>query len=35
MLQPEDVAQSILDIASRPLHVRIDEVRIVPPKGVL
>lgn len=35
MLQPEDVAQSVLDIASRPLHVRIDEVRIVPPKGVL
>jgi 3-oxoacyl-[acyl-carrier protein] reductase len=35
MLQPEDVAESVLDIASRPLHVRIDEVRILPPKGVL
>lgn len=35
MLQPQDVAESVLDIASRPLHVRIDEVKIVPPKGVL
>lgn len=35
MLQPEDVAQTVLDIASRPLHVRIDEVTILPPKGVL
>lgn len=35
MLQPEDVAESVLDIASRPPHVRIDEVRILPPKGVL
>ncbi len=35
MLSPDDVAQSVLDIARRPLHVRIDEVRIVPPKGLL
>ncbi|MCL6454358.1 MAG: SDR family oxidoreductase [Alicyclobacillus sp.] len=35
MLQPEDVAQTVLDIACRPLRVRIDEVKIVPPKGVL
>lgn len=35
MLQPEDVADTVLDIARRPLRVRIDEVKIVPPKGVL
>lgn len=35
MLQPEDIAETILDIAHRPLHVRIDEVNILPPKGVL
>ncbi|HEU4963696.1 MAG TPA: SDR family oxidoreductase [Bacilli bacterium] len=35
MLQPEDVAETVLDIARRPLHVRIDEVKILPPKGVL
>lgn len=35
MLQPEDIAATILDIAQRPLHVRIDEVNILPPKGVL
>lgn len=35
MLQPEDVAETILDIAKRPLHVRIDEVKILPPMGVL
>ncbi|MGZ4164416.1 MAG: SDR family oxidoreductase, partial [Tumebacillaceae bacterium] len=35
MLKPEDVAETILDIARRPLHVRIDEVKILPPKGVL
>lgn len=35
MLQPEDVADTVLDIARRPLHVRIDEVKILPPKGVL
>lgn len=35
MLVPRDVAETVLDIASRPLHVRIDEVKILPPKGVL
>lgn len=35
MLKPEDVAETVLDIARRPLHVRIDEVKILPPKGVL
>ncbi|WP_246944194.1 SDR family oxidoreductase [Bacillus pinisoli] len=35
MLNPEDVAESILDIVRRPLHVRIDEVKIFPSKGVL
>ncbi|TQK74275.1 NADP-dependent 3-hydroxy acid dehydrogenase YdfG [Brevibacillus sp. AG162] len=35
MLVPKDVADTVLDIASRPLHVRIDEVKILPPKGVL
>ncbi|MDY7228192.1 SDR family oxidoreductase [Hyalangium rubrum] len=35
MLQPEDIAESVLDIARRPLHVRIDEVKLLPPKGVL
>jgi NAD(P)-dependent dehydrogenase (short-subunit alcohol dehydrogenase family) len=35
MLQPIDIAQTVLDIAHRPLRVRIDEVRLMPPKGVL
>jgi len=35
MLKPEDIAETVLDIARRPLHVRIDEVKILPPKGVL
>lgn len=35
MLRVEDVAESVLDIARRPLHVRIDEVNLMPPKGVL
>lgn len=35
MLKPEEVAESVLDIAKRPLHTRIDEVKIFPPKGVL
>jgi NAD(P)-dependent dehydrogenase (short-subunit alcohol dehydrogenase family) len=35
MLRPEDVAASVLDIARRPLSVRIDEVRLMPPKGIL
>jgi 3-oxoacyl-[acyl-carrier protein] reductase len=35
MLCPQDVADTVLDIARRPLHVRIDEVRIMPSKGIL
>lgn len=35
MLDPTDIAQTLADIAARPLRVRIDEVRVMPPKGVL
>ncbi len=35
MLQPEDVAAAVLDIARKPRHVRVDDVRLVPPRGVL
>jgi 3-oxoacyl-[acyl-carrier protein] reductase len=35
MLAPEAVAESVLDIAKRALHTRIDEVKILPPKGIL
>jgi len=35
MLDPRDIADTVLDIARRPLHVRIDDVRIMPPKGIL
>jgi NAD(P)-dependent dehydrogenase (short-subunit alcohol dehydrogenase family) len=35
MMEAVDVAETVCDIASRPLRVRIDEVKIVPPKGVL
>ncbi|HZG16726.1 MAG TPA: SDR family oxidoreductase [Candidatus Bathyarchaeia archaeon] len=35
MLQPEDIADAILNIASKPLSMRVDEIRILPPKGVL
>ncbi|MBP1930930.1 SDR family oxidoreductase [Ammoniphilus resinae] len=35
MLRPEDVAETILDIAKRPLHVRIDEVKLLPSRGIL
>jgi 3-oxoacyl-[acyl-carrier protein] reductase len=35
MLNPEAVAESVLDIAKRPLHTHIEEVKILPPKGVL
>jgi NADP-dependent 3-hydroxy acid dehydrogenase YdfG len=35
MLSVSDVAQSIWEIASKPLHVRVDELRLLPPKGVL
>jgi NAD(P)-dependent dehydrogenase (short-subunit alcohol dehydrogenase family) len=35
MLSPDDVAACVVDIAARPLSVRIDEVRVGPPKGIL
>ena len=35
MLSVQDVAQSIWEIARKPLNVRIDELRLLPPKGVL
>lgn len=35
MLKPEDIAQTIVELAKKPLSVRIDEIRILPPKGVL
>lgn len=35
MLCVEDVAQSLWEIAQKPLSVRIDELRLLPPKGVL
>lgn len=35
MLSVQDVAQSIWEIACKPLHVRVDELRLLPPKGVL
>jgi NAD(P)-dependent dehydrogenase (short-subunit alcohol dehydrogenase family) len=35
LLDASDVAETVLDIVRRPAHVRIDEVRIFPPKGVL
>ncbi|WP_233262113.1 SDR family oxidoreductase [Vitiosangium sp. GDMCC 1.1324] len=35
MLSVEDVAQSIWEIARKPLHVRVDELHLLPPKGVL
>lgn len=35
MLSVEDVAQSIWEISRKPLNVRVDELRLVPPKGVL
>lgn len=35
MLSVEDVAQSLWEIAQKPLNVRVDELRLLPPKGVL
>ncbi|MCP3063774.1 SDR family oxidoreductase [Myxococcus sp. K38C18041901] len=35
MLSVEDVAESIWEITRKPLHVRVDELRLVPSKGVL
>jgi NAD(P)-dependent dehydrogenase (short-subunit alcohol dehydrogenase family) len=35
MLSVDEVAQSIWEIARKPLNVRVDEIRLLPPKGVL
>ncbi|MFP2932167.1 SDR family oxidoreductase [Pyxidicoccus sp. 3LG] len=35
MLSVDDVAECIWEIARKPLHIRVDELRLVPPKGVL
>jgi NAD(P)-dependent dehydrogenase (short-subunit alcohol dehydrogenase family) len=35
MLSKDDVAACVVDIARRPLSVRIDEVQLAPPKGIL
>lgn len=35
MLSVDDVAQCIWEISTKPLNVRVDEVRLVPPRGVL
>ncbi len=35
MLAVEDVAESIWEVARKPLRVRVDELRLLPPKGVL
>ncbi|WP_434380955.1 SDR family oxidoreductase [Melittangium boletus] len=35
MLSMEDVAQTIWEVARKPLNVRVDELRLLPPKGVL
>lgn len=35
MLSVEDVAQCVVDVVRRPLSVRIDEVQLGPPKGIL
>jgi NAD(P)-dependent dehydrogenase (short-subunit alcohol dehydrogenase family) len=35
MLSPDDVGACVVDIAARPLSIRVDEVRVGPPKGVL
>jgi NAD(P)-dependent dehydrogenase (short-subunit alcohol dehydrogenase family) len=35
MLTVEDVAQSIWEVARKPLNVRVDEIRLLPSKGVL
>ncbi|WP_257454072.1 SDR family oxidoreductase [Archangium lipolyticum] len=35
MLSVEEVAQTIWEIARKPLNVRVDEIRLLPPKGVL
>jgi NAD(P)-dependent dehydrogenase (short-subunit alcohol dehydrogenase family) len=35
MIEPTEIARTVSDILSRPLGVRIDEVRILPTRGVL
>jgi NAD(P)-dependent dehydrogenase (short-subunit alcohol dehydrogenase family) len=35
MLSVDDVAQTLWEVAQKPLNVRVDEIRLLPPKGVL
>lgn len=35
MLSMDEVAQTLWEIARKPLNVRVDEIRLLPPKGVL
>jgi NADP-dependent 3-hydroxy acid dehydrogenase YdfG len=35
MLSPEDVAATIVDVAASPAGLRIDEIRLMPKKGIL
>ncbi|SFL58815.1 NADP-dependent 3-hydroxy acid dehydrogenase YdfG [Paenibacillus sp. 1_12] len=35
LLNVKDVAEVFLDLAKKPLHMRIDEIKVLPPKGIL
>lgn len=35
MLQPEDIANAVLNIVSQPQNVAVDEMRVMPAKGIL
>jgi 3-oxoacyl-[acyl-carrier protein] reductase len=35
MLTPNDVAETVLDLARKPLHVRVDELKLLPSKGII
>lgn len=35
MIPVEDVAEVIIEVAAKPLHIRMDEIKIMPPKGIL
>ena len=35
MLSVDDVARVVKDIVESPLHMRIDEMTLLPPKGIL
>lgn len=34
-LTPADVARVVVDLVAQPAHVRMDEIRLMPPKGIL